>query len=73
MRPPHYSDHVKEVPNVSFINVHTIISPCTGMTSDSSSVEDDETTEEQSHTTNNYTTHITDNITITQPVCDDQQ
>ena len=46
---------------------------CTGMTSESSSAEDDERTEEQFHTTNNHTTHITDNITITQPVCDDQQ
>ena len=43
------------------------------MISESSSVEDHETIEEQFHTTNNYTTHITDNITITQPVCDDQQ
>ena len=51
----------------------TDISPCTGMASQSSSVEDDTTTEEQSHTTNNYATHFTDNITITQPVCDDQQ
>jgi len=43
------------------------------MISDSSSIEDDDTKEEQFHTTNNHTTHITDNITITQPVCDDQQ